>query len=185
MRRNFAAAAGVALAVLVGLSVAAVGCRGASKGGPGEGRADVVLESKSGSKVTGKGTFLTRGAMVTFRLDVEHAAPGTHAVHVHEKGDCTSADGSSAAGHWNPSLKAHGRWGEGEFHLGDIGNMEVGEDGRGTVILETSLWTVGTGLPNDVVGKSIIVHGGADDFTTQPTGNAGNRLACGVIKATR
>ncbi|MDE0087277.1 MAG: superoxide dismutase family protein, partial [Candidatus Poribacteria bacterium] len=77
---------------------------------------------------------------------------------------------------------AHGKWGEGEFHLGDIGNKTVGDDGTGTIELSTELWEIGTGSIIDVVGKSIIVHADADDFVSQPSGNAGARIGCGVIE---
>ena len=76
---------------------------------------------------------------------------------------------------------AHGRWGAGEFHLGDIGNVTIGQDGTGAIALETDLWEMDTGSDRDVVGKSIVVHAGVDDFTSQPSGAAGARIGCGVI----
>ena len=85
---------------------------------------------------------------------------GVHAVHIHESGDCSSPDGKSAGGHWNPTDVPHGKWGEGEFHLGDIGNMTVGEDGTGKIELTTDQWEMGTGSIRDIVGKGIIVHAG-------------------------
>ena len=84
------------------------------------------------------------------------------------------------AGHWNPTDVEHGKWGEGEFHLGDIGNITVGEDGTGRITLTTDLWEIGTGSDIDVVGKSIIIHADADDFVSQPSGAAGARIGCGV-----
>jgi Cu-Zn family superoxide dismutase len=77
----------------------------------------------------------------------------------------------------------HGKWDNGAHHLGDIGNIEVQPDGSGTVTLTTDKWTIGTGQPNDIVGKAIIVHEKQDDFQTQPTGNAGGRVGCGVVTA--
>jgi Cu-Zn family superoxide dismutase len=141
------------------------------------------IEAKSGATLTGKAEFRQKeGAKdVTAKIDVEKAPPGEHAVHIHEKGDCSSPDGKSAGGHWNPSNEAHGQWGHDHFHLGDIGNMKVGEDGKGTITLTTDKWTIGGGGPNDILGKAIIVHEKIDDFTTQPTGNAGNRIGCVVI----
>ena len=91
-------------------------------------------------------------------------------------------DGTSAGGHWNPTNVAHGAWGEGEFHLGDIGNMTVAENGTGRIALTTDLWEMGTGSDVDIVGRSVIVHADPDDFTSQPTGNAGGRIGCGVIE---
>ena len=101
-------------------------------------------------------------------IEIMNASPGVHAVHIHEYGDCSSADGTSAGGHWNPTDVAHGKWGEGEFHLGDIGNITVGDDGTGTIELSTELWEIGTGSIIDVVGKGIIVHAGADDLYLNP-----------------
>jgi Cu-Zn family superoxide dismutase len=143
------------------------------------------IEAKSGSKVGGTATFTDDGkGGLVLRIDVKDAPPGVHAVHIHEKGDCSSPDGKSAGDHWNPTHMEHGKWGApGEHHhLGDIGNLEVKPDGTGTITLETTKWAAAGGTPNDVIGHAIIVHGGVDDFKTQPTGNAGPRLGCGVIK---
>ena len=131
--------------------------------------------------MTGTATFTQNGDQITLTIDIQNATPGIHAVHIHENGDCSSPDGKSAGGHWNPTGVAHGKWGVGEFHLGDLGNITVGEDGTGSIKLTTDLWEIGTGSDIDVVGKGIIVHAGADDFTSQPSGNAGARVGCGVI----
>ena len=141
----------------------------------------LTVEPKSGSTVAGKASFEQKGKEVVFKLDVEKAPPGVHAVHIHENGDCSSPDGKSAGGHWNPTAMAHGQWGHEKHHLGDLGNMTVGADGKGTITLTTDKWALSGGGTNDVNGKSIIVHEKVDDFTTQPTGNAGGRIACGVI----
>ncbi len=142
------------------------------------------IDAKSGSKLKGKATFTQndKGEMVV-RIEVSDAPPGEHAVHIHEKGDCSSPDGKSAGDHWNPTHMEHGKWGApGEhFHLGDIGNLNVDASGKGTLTLETTKWTAGTGAANDVIGHAIVVHGGVDDFKTQPSGNAGPRIGCGVI----
>jgi Cu-Zn family superoxide dismutase len=148
--------------------------------------ATAEIDSKSGSKVKGKGTFTDDGkGGIVLRLEVSDAPPGQHAVHIHDKGDCSSPDGKSAGDHWNPMHEPHGKWAAegGHHHLGDIGNLEVKPDGKGTLTLETNKWSAGTGAANDVVGHSIIVHGGVDDFTSQPAGNAGPRVGCGVIKS--
>lgn len=135
----------------------------------------------SGSQVTGSAYFEQDGEEVTLIISIENASPGLHAVHIHENGDCSAPDATSAGGHRNPTGVAHGEWGKGEFHLGDIGNITIGEDGTGILMLTTDLWEIGTGSPVDIVGKGIIVHADADDFTTQPSGNAGARIGCGVI----
>lgn len=145
-------------------------------------QAIAVINSASGSALTGMATFTQTGQTVMVHIEIQNTSPGLHGVHIHEKGDCSSLDGKSAGGHWNPTNVAHGKWGEGEFHLGDIGNIDVGEDGTGTIELSTDLWEIGTGSIYDVVGKGMIVHADADDFTSQPSGNAGARIGCGVIE---
>ncbi|MFD1602524.1 superoxide dismutase family protein [Flavobacterium artemisiae] len=144
----------------------------------------VALEPKSNSKVGGTAVFTEKNGKVTFTAKVSGLEPGVHAIHIHEKADCSSADGSSAGGHWNPTFKKHGKWGVGEYHKGDIGNFTADAKGNGTITLTTDEWCIGCGDTNkDVLGKGLIVHAGTDDFTTQPTGNAGGRVACaGIIK---
>ena len=144
--------------------------------------AKAVVESKSDSSVKGTVNFTEKNGVVNMTAEITGATPGTHAIHIHEKGDCTAADATSAAGHWNPTKEAHGKWGAGPCHRGDIGNIEVGADGKGKISMSTNLWCIGCNDMNkDITGKSIIIHAKADDFTTQPTGNAGARLGCGVI----
>ena len=146
--------------------------------------ATATMEPASGSKVSGEARFSEEGeGRVRFELTVENLTPGEHAVHLHEKGDCSAEDASSAGGHWNPTMKPHGKRGNGtSYHKGDVGNMTVGNDGKGTLTLTIEGWSIGGADSTNVVGKSVIVHEKADDFTTQPTGNAGGRLSCGVIK---
>lgn len=145
-------------------------------------RLDTVLKSKSGSDLTGIAIFIQDTFGVSLQLNVENTPPGEHAVHLHEIGDCSADDASSAGGHWNPSIEDHGKWGEAPHHLGDIGNILVGEDGIGTLTLTTDRWTIGDGGETDIYGRSIIVHVDPDDFTSQPTGAAGGRIGCAVIK---
>jgi Cu-Zn family superoxide dismutase len=90
-------------------------------------------------------------------------------------------DGMSAGGHWNPTGAGHGHLGSGAHHAGDIGNMVVGADGTGSLTFSSDEWEVRTGSGSDVLGHAVIVHGGVDDFTSQPAGNAGMRIACGVV----
>lgn len=143
--------------------------------------ATATLEAKSGSSLTGSATFTQVGDAVRLELHVNGAPDGEHAVHIHERGDCSAEDGTSAGGHWNPAGVDHGQWGHPPHHLGDIGNMTVA-DGHGMISLENAPWTIGDGGPSDVVGKAVIVHAGVDDFKTQPTGAAGGRIGCGVIQ---
>ena len=144
-------------------------------------QAIAIIGPASGSNLTGTATFTQNGETITLMVEIQNVSPGLHAVHIHEKGDCSAPDGTSAGGHWNPTNVAHGKWGVGEFHLGDIGNITVGEDGTGKIELTTNLWEMGTGSDLDIVGTGIIVHAGADDFTSQPSGAAGARIGCGAI----
>jgi Cu-Zn family superoxide dismutase len=151
----------------------------------GKSVAKADIEAKSGSKVKGTANFTDDGkGGIVLRVEVSGATPGEHAVHIHEKGDCSSPDGKSAGDHWNPTHMEHGKWGApgDHHHLGDIGNLTVTADGKGTLTLETTKWSAGSGTTNDIVGHSVVVHGGVDDFKSQPAGNAGPRIGCGVIK---
>ena len=174
------------LLLLIGISVVLTSCErmpqqaGVLSMSSGK-QAIATIGPASGSNVTGMAVFTQNGDQVTVTIDIQNASPGLHGVHIHENGDCSSPDGKSAGGHWNPTDVAHGKWGEGEFHLGDIGNITVGEDGTGSIELTTDLWEIGTGSDIDVVGTGIIVHADADDFISQPSGNAGARIGCGVI----
>lgn len=144
-------------------------------------RASAVIESRSGSTVAGKATFTEVEGGVLVEIEVNHTPPGWHAVHVHEKGDCSAADGSSAGGHFNPETKSHGSPHAPDHHAGDLGNLWVAENGTGHHALLMPDLTVADG-PSSVRGRSIIVHEKVDDLVTQPTGNAGGRIGCGVIQ---
>lgn len=140
------------------------------------------IQSASGSTLTGEAVFEETAGGVTMTLTVQGATPGTHAVHLHESGDCSAPDGTSAGPHWNPMNEAHGnRSGGGEFHAGDIANLEVGDDGTGTLEVTADDWTIGTDDASDVIGKAVIIHASPDDFVSQPSGNAGARVGCGVV----
>ena len=143
--------------------------------------ASAIIEPASESGVTGLATFTQVYNQITLYVEIYNASPGLHGIHIHEFGDCSAPDATSAGGHWNPTDVAHGKWGEGEFHLGDIGNINVGDDGTGNIELTTDLWEMGTGSDFDIIGRSIIIHADADDFTSQPSGNAGARIGCGTI----
>ena len=144
----------------------------------------VALEPKSNSTVAGTATFTEKNGKVTFVAKMSGLTPGVHAIHIHEKSDCTAADGSSAGGHWNPTFKKHGKWGVGEYHKGDIGNFTADAQGNGTITLATDEWCIGCeDETKNILQKGLIVHQGTDDFTTQPSGDAGGRVACaGIIK---
>lgn len=142
--------------------------------------ATATLVSKSGSTVTGLVTFSQVGTEVKVKIEVKGATPGNHAVHIHEKGDCSAADAASAGGHFNPMGHQHGDSSSPQRHPGDFGNVSVGSEGTGVKEITTSSFTLASGQPLSVGNLSVIVHEKADDFS-QPTGNAGGRQACGII----
>ena len=142
-----------------------------------------LIESKSNSNVSGQVTFTEKNGFVTMEATIMNATEGNHAIHIHAEGDCSSADGKSAGGHWNPTNENHGKWEEPPFHKGDIGNIVIGKDGKGSISRETDLWCIGCeDETKNILGKAIIIHQGPDDFTSQPAGAAGARIGCGVIQ---
>ena len=143
------------------------------------------MEAKSDSGVEGEATFTEQDRQVTLEASFTGLTPGEHAIHIHEKADCSAADGTSTGGHWNPTSEPHGKWGAAEgFHKGDIGNFEADADGNGSITFSTDQWCIGCDDPNkDLIGKAVIVHQGVDDFVSQPTGAAGGRVSCtGIIQ---
>jgi Cu-Zn family superoxide dismutase len=142
----------------------------------------IDFEPKSGSHSSGTATFSESNGKVTVTANLSGLKPGVHAIHIHEKADCSAADGSSAGGHWNPTFKNHGKWGSASYHRGDIGNFTTDQQGNGTITMSTSEWCIGCGDgTKDIIGKSLVVHDGADDYVTQPSGNSGVRMACSAI----
>ena len=142
-----------------------------------------TINSKSGTQTQGTAKFVQTGKNVEMDLNVYKLTPGIHAVHIHEKGDCSSTDGSSAGGHWNPTNHDHGKFGSEAFHMGDIGNLNADKEGTARMVFKTDKWCIGCkDETKNIVGKSLIIHAGRDDFKTQPTGNAGGRVGCIEIK---
>ncbi|MGC4232557.1 MAG: superoxide dismutase family protein [Niabella sp.] len=113
-------------------------------------------------------------------IDDKSRADSNVAVHFHEHGDCSNK-GEGAHGHWNPTKENHGQWGTAPFHSGDIGNIQLDNNGHATKSVTTDKWSIADDATNSIIGLGIIVHGGTDDYTTQPTGNSGPRIGCGVI----
>ena len=144
----------------------------------------VTLQPVSGSNLSGNVVFTEENGEVTMNATIDGLSQGMHAIHIHENADCSADDGTSAGGHWNPTNEQHGKWGSADgYHKGDIGNFDVDKDGHGTITMTTNEWCIGCGDSNkDILGHSIIVHEGADDFTSQPSGAAGKRVGCGAIK---
>ena len=147
----------------------------------------IALNSKSGSDVSGEVVFTEdENHDVQMVANLKGLTPGIHAIHIHETADCSSDDGKSSGGHWNPTGQPHGKWGtlDGKFHKGDIGNFVANEDGEGTVNFHTELWCIGCDDDTkNIMGKAVIVHQGEDDLTSQPSGAAGKRVSCaGIIE---
>lgn len=149
-------------------------------------QAEAILASASGSLVSGKLTLVPIKGGVHVTGEIGGFGPGgSHGFHIHEKGDCSAADASSAGGHFNPAGQPHGRAMQGSHHAGDTDNITANPKGIAkvdTYILGVSL---GGGSANDISGRAVVVHAAPDDYSSQPAGNAGARVACGVIKVIR
>jgi len=145
-------------------------------------RATAQLQPTKGNKAFGEATFEQVGEKVHVVVYVQGLKPGQdHGLHIHEVGDCSSGDGMSAKGHFNPYAKPHGDPKSAERHAGDLPSFKAGKDGRAKIDVTVDILTVRAG-PASVVGRGLIIHADPDDYKTQPTGNAGARIACGVIK---
>jgi Cu-Zn family superoxide dismutase len=146
-------------------------------------RATAALQPTKGSKTFGEATFEETDGKVRVIVFAQGLKPGQeHGFHIHEAGDCSSGDGMSTKGHFNPHGKPHGHPSTGERHAGDLPALKAGKDGRAKLDVALDLITVRPG-PASVIGRGLIIHADPDDYKTQPTGNAGARIACGVIKA--
>ena len=110
------------------------------------------------------------------------AAGGSHGFHVHETGDCSAPDAASAGGHFNPGGHPHGHPGQGEHHAGDMPNLVADDAGTLMVDVQVPGVTIGDGGGTDILGRALVLHAGADDYSSQPAGNSGPRIACGVIR---
>ena len=146
----------------------------------GKNAAHVVLSPTSGNDVRGSITFLEKKDGVHVVGRITNLSPGLHGFHVHENGDCSAPDASSAGGHYNPTGAPHGAPEFQEQHIGDMGNIVADKTGEARVdMLVEHLKLKGK---NSIIGKAVIVHGGTDDLVSQPSGAAGPRVACGVIE---
>lgn len=142
--------------------------------------AHAIIEGRSGSSLRGDAKFYAVQGGVEIHVRVKNTPPGWHAVHIHEKGDCSADDGTSAGGHFNPDGNDHGSPHAAVHHAGDLGNMWVDQDGIGHHVVFMPELSISEGT-HAVRGRAMIVHAGADDLITQPTGAAGGRIGCGVI----
>ncbi len=142
-------------------------------------KAIAVLHATAGNAVAGSVTFTSSGDAVKVVADMTGLAPGKHGFHIHEFGDCSDPKATAAGGHFNPAHKQHGAPDASERHAGDLGNIEA--DASGNAHLELTDSVMKLSGSDSVIGHAVIVHEKADDLKTQPTGDAGGRLACGVI----
>jgi Cu-Zn family superoxide dismutase len=143
--------------------------------------ATAQLQATRGNTTSGEVRFVQQGDRVLVSGEVRGLKPNAeHGFHVHEKGDCSSGDGMGTGGHFNPMGRMHGAHGRGEHHVGDLPSLKADAAGVARFSFESTSVSVGSGS-NDIVGRGLIVHRDPDDYTTQPTGNAGPRLACAVI----
>jgi Cu-Zn family superoxide dismutase len=168
----------VSLCGIVVSSVLAVGCTVLSGSAP---QAIADVQPKSGSSVSGRVDFSEKHGVLLAHVMLTGLAPNSeHGFHVHDNGDCSAIDATSAGGHFNPTQSSHGQAGPGVHHAGDLPSLVA--DGTGSVNMEFELSqvTISAG-PHSIAGRSLIVHRDRDDFVTQPTGNSGARIACGVI----
>jgi Cu-Zn family superoxide dismutase len=142
-----------------------------------------VLEARSGSSVSGRVELVEGSRGVGAHVELHGLAPSSeHGFHVHEQGDCSAPDAASAGGHFNPGKAPHGRPDSLVHHAGDLASVHADAAGNVKVDVAIEGVTLGEG-PTSIVGRSLIVHRDPDDYTTQPSGNSGPRLACGVIIA--
>jgi Cu-Zn family superoxide dismutase len=138
-----------------------------------------VLSPTEGNTAHGVVTFNKTVDGIKIVADMEGLSPGKHGFHIHEFGDCTAPDAVSAGGHFNPDNMPHGAPSDMERHVGDLGNLEANEEGMAHYERTDNL--ISLSGPHSIIGLSVVVHAGEDDLTSQPSGNAGPRVACGVI----
>jgi Cu-Zn family superoxide dismutase len=138
-----------------------------------------MLYPTTGSAVSGIVTFTVTRAGLRIVADLQGLTPGKHGFHIHEYGDCSALDGISAGGHFNPWNKPHGAPASTERHAGDLGNLTADESGKAHLDWIDTMLELGG--ENSIIGRAMVVHADEDDLQTQPTGNAGARVACGVI----
>jgi len=144
-------------------------------------KASALLKPTKGNKTFGEATFEEEGDKVRVVIFVQGLKPGQeHGLHIHEKGDCSAPDAMSAGGHFNPQGKPHGQPGSAEHHAGDLPALKADKSGRAHVQVDVSDITLKPG-PTSIIGRAVVVHADPDDYKTQPTGNSGARIACGVI----
>lgn len=145
--------------------------------------ATAELKPTQGNSASGTVQFTQQGSKVVVAVSVTGLTPNKeHGFHVHEKGDCSAPDGTSAGGHFNPGGKPHAHFEKAERHAGDMPNLRADANGRANYKWESDMLSVGSGATS-VIGRAVVVHRDPDDYSSQPAGNSGPRVACGVVAA--
>ena len=165
---------------IMGLMAAGFLVAGCTTMSPPAATATAKLEPTKGNTANGTVTFTQKGDKVQVNAKVAGLTPGGHGFHIHEKGDCSSGDGMSTGGHFNPRGKPHAVHTTPDRHTGDLPMLVADASGNAMLVIELDVMAIGSG-ESDIVGRGLIVHKDPDDFATQPTGNSGARVACGVI----
>lgn len=148
----------------------------------GKPAAEAEMKPASGSSVRGEVTFTPEAGKLRVEAKFSGLTPGEHGFHIHEAGDCSAPDATSAKGHFNPAAKGHGHHGGAERHAGDLPNLVADAQGKARYTSLVDGLLVDGGATN-IMGRSVVVHADADDYKSQPAGNSGKRIACGVIGA--
>ena len=141
----------------------------------------VILKATQGNNVQGTLRINETPPKVHIVGEITGLSPGKHGFHIHEKGDCSAPDAASAGGHFNPDHTMHGAPDAAEHHTGDLGNIVADSSGKAQVDMTVDFLELAVD-PKTIDGKAVIVHAGEDDLHSQPAGNAGARVACGVIQ---
>lgn len=166
--------------IVAGSALLAAGCAGTPE--QKEATAVAVLQPRSGSNVSGTVKFTQVGDVVRVTGEITGHTKGPKGFHIHEKGDCSDDKGMSTGGHFNPDKRQHGGPYDPVKHSGDLGNIVFNDQGVAKINFTVGDIAVSKDGPNGIIGRAVIVHAGTDDFKTDPTGNAGGRVACGVIQ---
>ncbi|HEX4414183.1 MAG TPA: superoxide dismutase family protein [Lacipirellulaceae bacterium] len=180
-------------AVVASLAIAVAGISyhtAASKTGDEKSTASHAMESKvtmavamveglGEHKVKGKVTFTQKGDGLEIKGEFTGLQPGQHGFHIHEFGDCSMADGKCAGGHFNPNGGKHSSPDDPKRHAGDLGNLKADSTGNASFEMVDKMLSLSG--ENSVIGRSVIIHAKADDLKTQPSGDSGDRIGCGVI----
>ncbi|MEL1229329.1 MAG: superoxide dismutase family protein [Candidatus Neomarinimicrobiota bacterium] len=142
------------------------------------------IKGLNSNPINGVAKFIEQNGLVTLVVQLRDTDSESLAIHIHEYGNCDSVDGKSAGGHWDPTNEDHGEWGVPPFHSGDIGNINTNKDNTLNFEMKDLFkrWSISNPGKSNIIGRAIIVHSGVDDYTSQPSGAAGGRIGCGVIK---